>query len=128
MATVGVFLNLPELNDNETVLRKSTFGSTLVGHQLKYAYGAGQYDQYAQKAAQLANTDPLPDIFQATCWPSVEALRRQTQNTGKGIVFAGLTEVPGEDYSKGSYYYDPRVTGIIAFAVENLCRNWLDLL
>jgi len=40
---------------------------------------------------------------------------------GNGIVFTGLTDPPGE-------IHQPRITGIKAFAVTRLCRNWLPLL
>ena len=117
MATFGALLNLPE-DDAETVLRKSVLESVLVGHQPKYAHGAAQYSQYSALADKLANTGSMPDIFLATCWPGLDALRNAT---GQGIVFTGLTEpsVPT---------YDARITGIKAFSVTKLCRNWLALL
>jgi hypothetical protein len=117
MATFGALVNLPE-DDAEAARRKSFLESVLAGHQAKYAYGAAQYSQYSPLADKLANTGSTPDIFLATCWPGLDALRNIT---GQGIVFTGLTEpsVPA---------YDARITGIKAFAVTKLCRNWLTLL
>jgi ABC-type uncharacterized transport system substrate-binding protein len=117
MATFGALLNLPE-DDVETGRRKSILESVLVGHQPKYAHGVAQYSQYGSIADKLANTGSMPDIFLATCWPGLDALRN---NTGQGIVFTGLTE-------PSVAAYDTRITGIKAFAVTKLCRNWLALL
>src|SRR5262249_22607854 len=75
MATIGAFINLPEPeNDKETRLRQKILETVLIGHQLKYVYGKAEYDQYPDKANVLASTDPIPDIFLATCWPSMDAL------------------------------------------------------
>jgi putative ABC transport system substrate-binding protein len=117
MATFGALVNLPE-DDPEAARRKSFLESVLVGHQPKYAYGAAQYGEYSLLADKLANTGSLPDIFLATCWPGLDALRNAT---GQGIVFTGLTEPSVSTY-------DTRITGIKAFAVTKLCRNWLALL
>jgi hypothetical protein len=120
MATFGAFINLTE-QDPEAGLRRSILESVLVGHQLKYAYGKAEYDQYPRIARELANTVPTPDIFLASCWPSMDALK---QNTGKGIIFTGLSDTPDD----GDYNDTPRITGLKGFAATKLCRHWLDLL
>src|SRR5262249_11777941 len=118
MATIGAFINLPEPeNDKETRLRQKILETVLIGHQLKYVYGKAEYDQYPDKANVLASTDPIPDIFLATCWPSMDALR---DNTTKAIMFTGVTDAGGATAN-----YAPRITGLKGFAATNLCRNWL---
>jgi len=117
MTTFGAFINLPEY-DAETGRRKSILESVLLGHQPEYKHGQAQYSQYLTMANALASAGSMPDIFLATCWPGLEALKN---NTGKGIVFTGLTEQPGATY-------DTRITGIKAFSVTTLCQNWLALL
>src|SRR5262249_4693389 len=93
----------------------------LVGHQPRYVHGKAQYQKYPDLADELAKTDPKPDIFLASCWPSMDALRNSTL---KGIIFTGLSDVPGQiDYSS-----NPRITGIKGFAAKKVCPNWLALL
>jgi hypothetical protein len=118
MATFGAFINLRQ-DDPEAGRRRSILQSVLVGHQPKYVHGEAQYKKYSDLADQLANTGALPDILFASCWPGMDALRN---NTPKGIIFTGLTDAPGDGG------YGGRITGIKAFAVTRLCRNWLPLL
>jgi hypothetical protein len=118
MATFGAFINLRQ-DDPEAGRRRSILQSVLVGHQPKYVHGEAQYKKYSDLADQLANTGALPDILFVSCWPGMDALRN---NTPKGIIFTGLTDAPGDGG------YGGRITGIKAFAVTRLCRNWLPLL
>jgi putative ABC transport system substrate-binding protein len=120
MATFGAFINLRE-HDGEANRRKRILESVLAGHQPKYVHGEAKFNKYSSFAEQLAETDPQPDVFLASCWPSMDALRN---NTLKGIIFTGLSDVPGQiDYAQ-----NPRITGIKGFAAAKVCPNWLALL
>lgn len=118
MATIGAFINLSK-DDDEAKSRKSILTTVLADHQLKYEHGEAQYSQYLAIADRLANIGSMPDIFLASCWPSKDALR---EKTGKGIIFTGLSDAPGQDD------YDARITGIKGFAAKKVCPNWLPLL
>jgi hypothetical protein len=126
---IAMFMNLPE-DDVEISGRREAFlqgVGHLPGLTIATCYGAGDYDEYNQKALDLKNLDAGgagPDVYFATCWPSLRALR-DTVDEDTPIVFTGLADLRPDP--KNSAEYPENVYGFISFG-KNLCGEWVRLL
>jgi putative ABC transport system substrate-binding protein len=124
-----MFMNLPQ-DDREISGRREAFlqgVGPLPGLTVATRFGAGDYRNYRQKALDLSmlKVDGAgPDVYFATCWPSLRALRGVAGNTP--IVFTGVADLR-DDPINGNTDYASNVYGFISFG-KNLCGDWVRLL
>jgi putative ABC transport system substrate-binding protein len=133
---IAMLLNLPE-GDREISLRREAFlqgvqhrkgltVATRYGAQEPSAHGEF-YDTYGKKAQDLGGMlvdFAGPDLYFASCWPTLMALRGVAA-AGKKIVFAGafdLSDNPGQQAKYGNNVY-----GFISYG-KNLLAQWPGLL
>jgi hypothetical protein len=129
---IGMFLNLAK-DDREISARREAFlqgVGPLPGLTVATCYGAGDYNNYPDKAQKLSEFQvdgAGPDVYFATCWPSVRALKRIAGSGERAtpIVFTGTADLR-DDPSRNSDY-ENNVYGFISFG-KNLCGEWVRLL
>jgi ABC-type uncharacterized transport system substrate-binding protein len=125
---IGMFMNLCE-DDREISGRREAFlqgVGSIPGLTIATCFGAGDYDNYGQKAQDLRNLrvdGAGPDLFFATCWPSLRAVRGVAGDTP--IVFAGNCDLRANP-STNTDYAD-NVFGFISYG-KNLVGEWVRLL
>jgi hypothetical protein len=113
MANVGIFMNLGT-GHGEARRRMKWFTDNLPSRTLNYEYGAGDYQQYSDRAMRLVGRNPSAKVFVATCWPT---LKQGLLNwTDKPIVVAGLVDA--------GFNYSDMVYGIKGFDSAVLCPYW----
>jgi ABC-type uncharacterized transport system substrate-binding protein len=128
MSTIGIFMNLSQ-TDPEAPDRLNAF---MQGLGLSVAtptqYGGGDYKTYAGKAAALSTAGPgggPPDLYVATCWPTLQALQGVQQNNQPPIVFAGIFDMSQTPANNPNYKNN--VTGKISYGT-NLVTQWISKL
>jgi putative tryptophan/tyrosine transport system substrate-binding protein len=132
---IGMFMNLAE-DDREVSARREAFlqgfgpnpAPTIAASFGGGDFGGGHvsYHKRAQALRDLRVGGAGPDLYLATCWPSLRAIIRVAGNTP--IVFAGvanLRDKPAVDPERE--YSLPNVYGFISYG-KNLCRTWVDVL
>ncbi len=125
---IGMFMNMAE-GDREISARREAFlqgVGTLQGLTVASRFGAGEFDSYGAKAQALRDLvvdGAGPDLYFATCWPSLRAVLGVVQD--KPVVFAGVVDLSPNP--AGNPEYAPNVSGFISYGT-NLCGEWPRLL
>ena len=81
------------------------------------------YEQRAQELHDLKVDGAGPDLYFATCWPSLRALTKVAQSTP--IVVAGVADLSADP--EGNSDYASNVYAFISYG-KNLCGEWPRLL
>jgi ABC-type uncharacterized transport system substrate-binding protein len=121
---IGIFTNLAE-GDREISARREAFLRGLgpvPGLTITTRYGAGEFRDYPEKAKALRDTmvDGVgPDLYLATCWPSLRALIGVAGDTP--IVFVGVANLRPDPAATDEY--GKNVYGFISYG-RNLCGEW----
>jgi ABC-type uncharacterized transport system substrate-binding protein len=123
-----MFLNLagdnPEISGRREAFLQGV--GVIPGLTVAACFGAGDFDEYGDKAQALRDLrvdGAGPDLYFATCWPSLRALLAVAGDTP--IVFAGLCDL--SDDPEDNPTYEDNVYGFISFG-KNLCEEWVRLL
>jgi ABC-type uncharacterized transport system substrate-binding protein len=125
---IGMFFNLAD-GDREISARREAFlrgFGAMPGLTIATRFGDGDFGSYygkAQALSALRVDGSGPDLYLATCWPSLRALTQVAGNTP--IVFAGLANLG--DHPATDAQYPPNVYGFISYG-KNLCEEWVRLL
>jgi putative ABC transport system substrate-binding protein len=125
---IGMFMNLAE-GDREISARREAFLRGLgpmPGLTIASQYGAGDFRDYPEKAKALRDTrvdGAGPDLYFATCWPSLRALKGVVGDTP--IVFVGVANLRPDPATTTEY--GKNVYGFISYG-RNLCGEWARLL
>ena len=127
---IGMFLNLPE-GDRETSARRDAFLQglgPLPGLSVATRFGAGEFDMYEQRAQELHDLKvdgAGPDLYFATCWPSLRALIKVRKALSTPIVVAGVADLSADPERNPGYASN--VYAFISYG-KNLCGEWPRLL
>ena len=130
---IGMFLNLPE-GDRETSARRDAFLQELgplPGLSVATRFGAAEFDMYEQRAQELHDLrvdGAGPDLYFATCWPSLRALtkvRSHSKALSTPIVVAGVADLSADPERNPDYASN--VYAFISYG-KNLCGEWPRLL
>jgi ABC-type uncharacterized transport system substrate-binding protein len=123
-----MFFNLGD-GDREISARRESFFrglGAMPGLTIATRFGDGEFAKYHEKAQALSalRVDGSgPDLYLATCWPSLRALKNVAGDTP--IVFAGLANLGSSPATDPQY--PPNVYGFISYG-KNLCEEWVRLL